>query len=115
MFGLTSVRGKEAGTFASIARFVQEEAERPAAIQALVRIPQAEWPKESAKPLLDVLIGSIRKLPVADRTSDDALASMQFAEALKIARLFQSQNVRMPANRSCGTAWRIQQHGIERF
>src|SRR5205085_232661 len=64
MLGLTSVRGKEAASFTAIAKFVKDDAERPAAIQALLRIPQAEWPKEDANKLVDVLVGSIRKLPV---------------------------------------------------
>jgi putative heme-binding domain-containing protein len=82
MIGLTSVRGKEAATFSAIARFVKDDGERPAAVQALLRIPQSEWPKDEAPKLLDSLVGSIRKLPVSERTSDDALASLQFAEAL---------------------------------
>jgi putative heme-binding domain-containing protein len=82
MIGLTSVRGKEAATFAAIARFVKDDAERPAAVQALLRIPQSEWSKDEAKPLLTAITGYIRKLPVTERTSDEALASLQFAEAL---------------------------------
>jgi putative heme-binding domain-containing protein len=82
MLGLTSVRGKEAATFASIARFVKDDAERSAAVQALLRIPQTEWPNDQARPLLGALTGYVRKLPVAERTSDEALASLQFAEAL---------------------------------
>ncbi len=82
MLGLTSVRGKEAGTFTAIAKFVKDDSERPAAVQALLRIPQSEWPKDEAKPLLAEITGYVRKLPVAERTSDEALASLQFAEAL---------------------------------
>jgi putative heme-binding domain-containing protein len=59
-----------------------DDAERPAAVQALLRIPQSEWPKDEAKPLLASITGYIRKLPIAERTSDEALASLQFAEAL---------------------------------
>ncbi|HEX3147462.1 MAG TPA: PVC-type heme-binding CxxCH protein [Gemmataceae bacterium] len=82
MLGLTRVRGKEAATFTSIARFVKDNAERAAAVQALLRIPAGEWPKDEAKPLLGSITTYIRGLPVAERTSDDALAALQFAEGL---------------------------------
>jgi putative heme-binding domain-containing protein len=82
MLGLTSVRGKEAASFAAIAKFVKDDAERHAAVIALNRIPAAEWPKDQANPLLDSIIGYVRKLPVADRTSDEALDAIQFAESL---------------------------------
>jgi putative heme-binding domain-containing protein len=82
MIGLTSVRGKEAATFQAISRFVKDDAERHAAVIALNRIPAADWPKDQANPLLDSIIGYIRKLPVADRTSDEAVDALQFAESL---------------------------------
>lgn len=82
MLGLTSVRGKEATTFQAISRFVQQNADRHAAVLALNRIPASEWPKDAAKPLLESIMTYIKKLPVADRTSDEALDSLQFAEAL---------------------------------
>src|SRR5262249_24437772 len=56
MNGLTAVRGEEARTFKSLAKFVSDETDRPAAIQAIQRIPVAHWPKEEAKPLLDVIL-----------------------------------------------------------
>jgi len=82
MLGLPSVRGKESATFKAVARFVKDDTERHTAVLALLRIPQSEWPADEAKPLLDSIIGYLRKLPVADRTSPEALDALQFAEAL---------------------------------
>jgi putative heme-binding domain-containing protein len=82
MLGLTSVRGKEAATFQAISRFVKDDAERHTAVLAILRLPASEWPKDSAKPLLESITGYIKKLPVSERTSDEAVDSLQFAEAL---------------------------------
>src|SRR6185437_14590324 len=40
------------------------------------------WPKEEAKPLLDVLLPYIRTIPVADRTAPAALDALQLADSL---------------------------------
>ncbi|MGH7171078.1 MAG: DUF7133 domain-containing protein, partial [Gemmataceae bacterium] len=82
MIALTSVRGKEAEAFKALAKYVGDAADRPAAIQALQRIPSTYWPKDAAKPLLDVLLPYIRTIPVAERTSPAALDALQLADAL---------------------------------
>jgi putative heme-binding domain-containing protein len=82
MNALTSVRGQEAETFKSLARFLRDDADRHAAIQALQRIPTALWPKEEAKPSLDVLLAYLRKVPVTERTTPAALDAMQMADSL---------------------------------
>jgi putative heme-binding domain-containing protein len=82
MNALTSVRGQEAKTFQTLARFVRNDAERSAAIHALQRIPRKHWPKEEAKPLLDVLLAYIRKVPAKERTLPGALEALEFADAL---------------------------------
>jgi putative heme-binding domain-containing protein len=82
MLGLTSVRGKEAATFQLISRFIKDDAERHAAVLALLRIPASEWPKDEAKPLLESITNYIRRLPVSDRTNDEAVDALQFAESL---------------------------------
>ncbi len=82
MTALTSVRGKEAEAFKSLARFIKDDAERPAAVQALLRIPAAHWPKEEAGPLLDALLAYIKKVPAAERTSPVVLDAMQLADGL---------------------------------
>ena len=82
MIALTSVRGKEADAFKAIAKYVRDAADRPAAIQALQRIPSMYWPKDEAKPLLEVLLPYIRTIPVAERTSPAALDALQLADAL---------------------------------
>jgi putative heme-binding domain-containing protein len=82
MSALVSVRGKEAETFAAVARFVRDDADRAAAVRALLRIPAAEWPKDAAAPLLDALLAQIRKVPAAERTSPEVLDEMQLADGL---------------------------------
>jgi putative heme-binding domain-containing protein len=79
---LTNIRGQEAKTFQSIAPFVKNENDRAQAIRALLRIPRADWPQDQARPLLDALVAYVRKLPVADRTSADALDALELAHAL---------------------------------
>jgi putative heme-binding domain-containing protein len=82
MNALTSVRGQEGPAFKALAKYVRSDADRPAAIQALLRIPAMHWPKEEAKPLLDVLLPYIRTIPVAERTGPAALDALQLADAL---------------------------------
>src|SRR5207302_9396967 len=82
MLALTSVRGQEAETFKSLARFVKEDGDRHAAVQALLRIPTRDWPKGEAKPLLATLLAYVRKVPTAERTSPAVLDAMQLADSL---------------------------------
>jgi putative heme-binding domain-containing protein len=82
MNALTSVRGKEEETFKLLARFLREDADRHAAVQAIQRIPTMYWPKENAKPVLDDLLGYIRKVPVTERTTPAALDALQLADSL---------------------------------
>jgi putative heme-binding domain-containing protein len=82
MAALTSVRGKEAETFKALARFVKDDADRPAAVGAILRIPARDWPPEEAKPVLDALLGYARKLPARERTTPEALEALQLADAL---------------------------------
>jgi putative heme-binding domain-containing protein len=82
MNALVSVRGKETETFTAVAPFVKQDADREAAVRALQRIPLAYWPKEQAKPLTDDILTYIRKIPVKERTSAEALDAMQLADSL---------------------------------
>jgi putative heme-binding domain-containing protein len=82
MYALTSVRGQEEQTFKTLARFVRDDADRDAAMQALQRIPVTHWPKDEAKPLLDSLLAYIRKVPTQERTSPVVLDAMQLADSL---------------------------------
>jgi putative heme-binding domain-containing protein len=52
------------------------------AIRALLRLPRSEWPHNQAPGLVEELLSYIRKLPTADRTTDEALAAQEFAHAL---------------------------------
>jgi len=83
MVALTSVRGKEAETFKALVKFVRSEgSDRSAAIQAIARIPAAEWPAEDAGPTLDALLAYIKTIPPRDRTSARALDAIQLGDAL---------------------------------
>ncbi len=82
MNALTSVRGQEEQTFKAVARFLADDTDRHAAIQALQRIPTKYWPKEEAKPLLATLTAYVRKVPVAERTSPAVLDALQLADSL---------------------------------
>jgi putative heme-binding domain-containing protein len=79
MNGLTSVRGKETDAFKTLAKYASKDETRAEAVNALVRIPSVNWPKEEAMPLLDSLLATIKKLPASERTSDDALNVLQFS------------------------------------
>ncbi|MHB1556090.1 MAG: PVC-type heme-binding CxxCH protein [Isosphaeraceae bacterium] len=83
MIALTSVRGKEAETFRALARFVRGEGSvRSAAIEAIARIPVAEWPADEAGPTLDALLAYIKTIPTPDRTSAAALDALQLGDSL---------------------------------
>jgi putative heme-binding domain-containing protein len=82
MNALVSVRGQEAKSFQTLARFVRDDVERIAAIRAIQRIPQSEWPKEAAQPLLDSIVTHLRNVPVADRTSPAARDALELADTL---------------------------------
>jgi putative heme-binding domain-containing protein len=82
MAALVSVRGKEADTFKDLARFVRDEDDRHAAIQALQRIPTKYWPAEEARPLLTNLLAYVRTIPVPERTSPAVLDALQLSDSL---------------------------------
>ncbi len=82
MNALTYVRGQEPKTFATLSKFIRDDVDRAAAIRALQRLPRATWPKDDAPALVDVLIASIQKTPVADRTSPASLDALEFSDAL---------------------------------
>jgi putative heme-binding domain-containing protein len=82
MNALTSVRGQETKTFKTLAGLLREENDRSDAIHALQRIPRSFWDKEQARPLLDILLAAIRKIPEKERTSATALDALEMADAL---------------------------------
>jgi putative heme-binding domain-containing protein len=82
MNALTHVRGKETETFNRLAAFVTSDADRPAAVRALQRIGRAYWPKELARPLLDVIVADVKQTPTNQRTSPAVLDALEFADAL---------------------------------
>jgi putative heme-binding domain-containing protein len=82
MIALTSVRGQEEKTFKRLATFVLQSVDRPNAVQALLRIPSAYWPREEAKLLLDNILAHIRELPAQERTGPAARDELQFGDEL---------------------------------
>jgi putative heme-binding domain-containing protein len=82
MNGLTAVRGKETDAFKTLAKYVMKDETRTDAVSAALRIPVKDWPKDEAKPLLDNLLAYIQKVPPQERTSDEALNALQFADNL---------------------------------
>jgi putative heme-binding domain-containing protein len=95
MNALTSVRGQEGETVQALARFVARDADRPAAVQALLRVPVRYWPKEEAQPVLDKLLAHVRKVPAKERTAPAVLDALQLADALaQLLPLDQAKKVR---------------------
>ncbi len=82
MIALTTGRGQETKTFQTLARYVKDDADRLAAIRAIQRLPKQYWPKEDVKPLVDLMLEHIRKIPVKERTQPDALDALEFADRL---------------------------------
>jgi putative heme-binding domain-containing protein len=82
MNALLSVRGQEERTFKTLAEFVRSDIDRHAAVQALLHIPAAHWPKEEARPLLDSILAYVRTVPAQERTSAEVLDAMQLGDAL---------------------------------
>src|SRR5262249_21251902 len=82
MNAIIAVRGEESEAFKSLAKFVGDDQDRAAAVQAMLRIPSEQWPKEEARPVLDSLLTIIRKLPVKERTTPAALDAIQLADSL---------------------------------
>ncbi len=82
MTALTTVRGKETDTFKTLAKFVKGDSDRLAAIRAMQRIPKQFWPKEDAEPMANLMLAHIRKIPTKERTGQDALDALEFADRL---------------------------------
>ncbi len=82
MDALISIRGRETEVFEKLAAFVHEGSDRLSAIRAMQRIDKKFWPPEQAEPLLADLLKQLRDTPVAERTSQPALDTMELADAL---------------------------------
>ncbi|MBX7103955.1 MAG: HEAT repeat domain-containing protein [Gemmataceae bacterium] len=82
MNALTSVRGRESETFAALARFVSDPADRDFAILALQKLPRADWPRQAAPALIDSLTRMIAETPVGERTGPAATSALDFADSL---------------------------------
>jgi putative heme-binding domain-containing protein len=82
MKALVSVRGQESAAFKALAGFLKDDSERPAAVQAILRIPTSYWPKDDARSLLDTVVGYVKQVPEKQRTTPEVLDAMQFADSL---------------------------------
>ncbi len=82
MTALTTVRGQESKTFQTLAKYVKEDTDRLPALRAMQRIPKQYWPKDDAPSLVDLMLAHIRKIPVKERTAQDALDALEFADSL---------------------------------
>jgi putative heme-binding domain-containing protein len=82
MTALTYIPGQEAAAFGKLATFVQNGTDRNAAVAAMLRLPRGAWPADAAPGLLSSVIGYVRGLPVADRTTPQAVDALQLGDAL---------------------------------
>ncbi len=101
MLALTSIRGEETKTFQTLAKIIRSSplappplsppskggaggvaAEGLSAIRAIQRIPRQFWPKEDAKPLVQIMVAHIKEIPTKERTAPAALDALEFADAL---------------------------------
>lgn len=82
MKALPSVRGKETDTVNALVKFLKDEQDRGAAVQALQRVPARLWPAEQAKPVLEALVAYVKSVPAKDRTSDTPLDALQLADSI---------------------------------
>ncbi|MDX1963882.1 MAG: GDSL-type esterase/lipase family protein [Pirellulales bacterium] len=82
MLAITAVRGKEEAAAQALTKFVLDDVDRPAAIQALQRLPRDAWPKAAAPDLIARLLPAIKNIPAAERTSPAALDLLEYVDAL---------------------------------
>src|SRR5581483_205008 len=67
MQALPSMRGQEGEAVKALGRFVKDDADRAAAIQALSRIPARQWPTEQVRPQLADALAALLPLEEARR------------------------------------------------
>jgi putative heme-binding domain-containing protein len=82
MAALTSMPGREAEAFATLAGYVKSGEERDAAVRALRNVPRAHWPRDQARPLIDAVARYVEKLPDRQRAEPGALDALQLANDL---------------------------------
>ncbi len=81
MLALASVPGKESTAFASLAPLVDSPEDRSAALEALLKVPAAAWPKDQAAPIAKAVIAYLTSLPAAERTTPPAMNAQQLGLA----------------------------------
>ncbi|MCA9152861.1 MAG: c-type cytochrome, partial [Planctomycetales bacterium] len=82
MEAMVYVRGREAATFARLAKYVVDNRDRSTAVRALLKVPQREWPVDQADGVLASLLEFLKSLPADARRTPAATDALQLAEAL---------------------------------
>ena len=65
MTAVISVRGQETPTFKTLAKFIRDDVDRPAALRNIQRIPRDYWIADEAKPLVETLTAWVGTLNVS--------------------------------------------------
>ena len=77
--------GQEEKTFDKLAEFINRT--MTAALRfAPSAHTEAFWPKEDAQPLVDLMLTHVRKIPTKERTNQEALDALEFADRLATLR-----------------------------
>jgi putative heme-binding domain-containing protein len=82
MNALPAMRGQEAEAVKALTKFLKDDGDRHAAVQALQRIPARLWPADQVKPVLTELLARVRKVPVKDRSGPAVVDALQLADNL---------------------------------
>ncbi len=68
--------------FGGLTGLILKAEEVPAAANAILQLPRGAWSKEQAGPAAEALVDWVRKVPVANRTSQDCVKVIQAADEL---------------------------------
>jgi azurin/glucose/arabinose dehydrogenase len=68
--------------FGGLTGLILKAEEVPAAANAILQLPRGAWSKEQAGPAAEALVEWVRKVPVANRTSQDCVQVIQAADDL---------------------------------
>ena len=79
---LPSLRGSESENFAILADLINAGTERDAAAAAMLRLPQASWPKDQAAPVARSIVDFATKVPPAKRTEKEFLEIVKLGNEL---------------------------------
>jgi len=83
---LASIPAQQDATFEQVAKYVSDAVYRNAAVETLLKVPNAERDAVTSAKLVEVLVKHAEDTPAAKRTTDEFIAAMQLADQL-MARL----------------------------